>query len=173
MACICPARGKAREWGTLPGDPALAAIKHPYLPAMTSRTMKQYVSQEDMYPTKEVHPAMETCSRAPEKVGHIESCKKSQIQCSLCPFPGWEVCWESYGQLVSPAAPCSCHLPCKSTALIVPLPLSPISRLCLKAAGNHMLLPWGVVPWFCDCGDSRVCTAALCNQGLGFHVYSF
>lgn len=70
----------------MPGDPALAAVKHPPLPAVTGSAMKRYVSREDVHPAKEVHPAVETCSRAPAEVGHVESRKRSQIQPPPCPF---------------------------------------------------------------------------------------
>lgn len=87
-------------------------------------------------------------------------------------IPWGGVCWEPYGQLVSPPVPCRCHLPCKSTAWLH-LCLFPLS---LSAA-------FGMQEATCCChggprchgfmtvGESQICTAALHNQRLGFHVY--
>ena len=167
-----PERWKAREEGTLPADPVLGAVKHPQLPAMTGSTTKQCV--------------LWRC--APSQGGASSHGNLLQSSCE------GEACWvmqEESNTTSHVSIPweegvlgASWTAGVASSATQVSPPVKVDSSDCTFASfparcrlwgvGSHMLLSRGAaVLWICHRGESQICTAALHNERLGFHVYGF
>lgn len=160
-------RRKAREEGTLPGDAVLAAVKHPWLPVMTGSIMKQYGPVKMCtQPSRSIQP-QETCSRAPVQAGRVESCKKSQIQSPLCPFPEGEC----DGSLMDSW----CHLLCYGdvTSCVSQQPDCNFASFPCHFGVQEATCCWHGEPWFCACHESWICAATVHNQRIGFPVHGF